>query len=232
MNYQLTYNKLISTRMEIKKDRVSLKKQGQYFEKHHILPKCKGGSNQKENLVLLTAREHFIAHKLLWLIYRDRQTALGFHKMISNNKNQQRTFSSRDYEFAREAYRITNIGNTYGKAGKGKVSSYKGIPRPEHSILMKGENNPFYGKKHTEETKQKLSILKKGKYKAELFGRKVLIKDNIIIGIFDSTWEIAKILNCSNSNVGHCLYGLQKTVKGHIVKNENDCRKIIRNITI
>jgi hypothetical protein len=36
-----------------------------YTEKHHIIPKSLGGSNKKDNLALLTAREHFICHLLL-----------------------------------------------------------------------------------------------------------------------------------------------------------------------
>tara|TARA_B110000285_G_scaffold94997_1_gene108414 strand:+ start:989 stop:1621 length:633 start_codon:yes stop_codon:yes gene_type:complete len=36
-----------------------------YKEKHHILPRSLGGSNDKSNLVELTAREHFIVHMLL-----------------------------------------------------------------------------------------------------------------------------------------------------------------------
>ena len=40
-----------------------------YKERHHILPKALGGSNSKENLVELTAREHFIAHMLLSKIH-------------------------------------------------------------------------------------------------------------------------------------------------------------------
>lgn len=36
-----------------------------YTEKHHIIPKSLGGTNQKENLVALTAREHFVCHLLL-----------------------------------------------------------------------------------------------------------------------------------------------------------------------
>ena len=36
-----------------------------YIEKHHIIPKSCGGSNKKENLVALTAKEHFICHLLL-----------------------------------------------------------------------------------------------------------------------------------------------------------------------
>ena len=38
---------------------------GSYVEKHHIIPRCIGGSDHKENLVSLTAREHFVCHLLL-----------------------------------------------------------------------------------------------------------------------------------------------------------------------
>lgn len=36
-----------------------------YSEKHHILPRCLNGKDNKENLVELTAKEHFIIHMLL-----------------------------------------------------------------------------------------------------------------------------------------------------------------------
>ena len=37
----------------------------EYHERHHIVPRCIGGTDEKENLIDLYAREHFIAHKLL-----------------------------------------------------------------------------------------------------------------------------------------------------------------------
>jgi hypothetical protein len=40
-----------------------------YSEQHHIIPRCMGGTDAKENLVYLTAREHFICHQLLIKIY-------------------------------------------------------------------------------------------------------------------------------------------------------------------
>jgi len=43
------------------------KRIGDGYEIHHIIPKSLGGSDNKENLVLLTAREHYIAH---WLLYK------------------------------------------------------------------------------------------------------------------------------------------------------------------
>ena len=36
-----------------------------YIEKHHIIPRSLGGTNEHSNLVKLTAREHFICHLLL-----------------------------------------------------------------------------------------------------------------------------------------------------------------------
>jgi hypothetical protein len=38
-----------------------------YTEKHHIIPSSLGGDNSKENIVSLTAREHFVCHLLLYL---------------------------------------------------------------------------------------------------------------------------------------------------------------------
>jgi hypothetical protein len=36
-----------------------------YFEKHHIVPKSLGGDNSSNNIVKLTAKEHYIVHHLL-----------------------------------------------------------------------------------------------------------------------------------------------------------------------
>lgn len=40
-----------------------------YVERHHIIPRCLGGSDEPSNLVKLTAREHYIAHLLLSRAY-------------------------------------------------------------------------------------------------------------------------------------------------------------------
>jgi hypothetical protein len=44
-----------------------------YTEKHHILPRCMNGDNSKENIAKLTAREHFIAHRLLTKMYPENR---------------------------------------------------------------------------------------------------------------------------------------------------------------
>ena len=42
-----------------------------YVEKHHIIPRCMKGTNERNNLVNLTPREHFLAHWLLVKIHPD-----------------------------------------------------------------------------------------------------------------------------------------------------------------
>ena len=66
-----------------------------YAEKHHIVPKTLGGKNNKSNIVILTAREHFICHLLLtkMLIDDDRHKMVYALHMLSNasNKSHRRT---------------------------------------------------------------------------------------------------------------------------------------------
>ena len=78
-----------------------------YTENHHILPKSLGGTDDKENLVYLTAREHYICHLLLTKIYEDDDKA--YFKMVKacvlmmfmKAPNQQRVYNSRMYEWIR-----------------------------------------------------------------------------------------------------------------------------------
>jgi len=84
-----------------------------------------------------------------------------------------------------------------------------------------GEKNPFYNKKHTEETRKKISekaknilIEKRNGYK----GLKIVIKDDVILAEFKSSKEVAEFIGCSPSNVRHVLGGGQKTAKGYIIK--------------
>ena len=64
MNYQRIYDQLINKR-------IKYPYKCDYHEKHHILPKSCGGSNDKSNIVYLSAREHYIAHLLLVRIYKN-----------------------------------------------------------------------------------------------------------------------------------------------------------------
>ena len=85
MNYNKIYDTLILRGIE----RCLFPEE--YFEKHHIIPKCLGGLNSKNNIVKLTPEEHYLAHLLLVKIYPNNDKLIfAAHRMTSgksrNNK--------------------------------------------------------------------------------------------------------------------------------------------------
>lgn len=62
MDYQRQYSLLIESRKQNPTE-------SDYCEKHHILPRSLGGSDIPENIIQLTAREHYMAHRLLAKIH-------------------------------------------------------------------------------------------------------------------------------------------------------------------
>ncbi len=83
MNYQKIYHALV----EKAKVRGLDKSQHEgYFEIHHILPRCMGGSDDKSNLVMFTGREHFIAHMLLWKSYPKNHDLMHAAWMMSHTR--------------------------------------------------------------------------------------------------------------------------------------------------
>lgn len=79
-----------------------------YIEKHHILPKSLGGSNEKANIVKLTAREHFICHRLLarMTIGHDRykMVTAAYSMIKKRRKTDSLKVNSRVYSRLREDY--------------------------------------------------------------------------------------------------------------------------------
>lgn len=71
MKNDVHYNKLI----EKARNRVT---PNEYYEKHHIHPRSLGGSDNADNIVNLTLREHFVAHLLLFRIHRVNHPRLIF----------------------------------------------------------------------------------------------------------------------------------------------------------
>jgi len=224
MEYLKIYNQIINNA----KSRTI----NEYTEKHHIVPKCLGGTNKKDNIVSLTAKEHYICHKLLCEIYPDEnKLKYAFWRMcnVANNEFQHRTYtvSSRVYNrIKQEVAEITSkrtkhysdavrklIGEKVSKKLKGRPSGKKGIPNPNHSEWMK-ENNPMKGKTHTDEVKAMLrevnSKPKREEHKSKISKNSPNNKTCIIEGTtYRSVAEAARQLGIS-----------ENTVRGR-VKNKN-----------
>jgi len=104
MNHKKIYASIINNAKS--QNRVKLKKLDKnyiYYEKHHILPRCLTGSDEQQNLILLTPKEHFICHKLLTYLYPNNKLAYAFYLMSFSNKYK-KYVSSKDYVYAKELF--------------------------------------------------------------------------------------------------------------------------------
>jgi hypothetical protein len=218
MDYKKIYDQLTESRICYKLDRIKEKKEGVYFERHHIVPLSLGGdksySLESDNIVLLTAREHYIAHRLLWLIYKNREMGFAFHKMVfSKSPLQERKFSSKAYEAAKLALSECQRGENnpmYGRESpmKGKPSKNKGKKLGVREFQT-GENNPAkredVRKKISEKLLGKEREKSRGVKNSNFGGMKILLKDDIVIGIFERLEEIIEFVPTSIFNLRNHL---------------------------
>ena len=97
MDYQKIYDNLMKKRLE--------NPPTEKFERHHIVPRSLGGSDNKDNLVRLTLREHYIAHLLLCRIHRGTRNyysmVRAFH-MMKAGRDGDFIKNSRMFEYFRE----------------------------------------------------------------------------------------------------------------------------------
>lgn len=118
----------------------------EYFESHHILPRSLGGDNTKANLVLLTAKEHFVCHLLLVRMTEGdarRKMAWAMWNLANvpgNVKQHRYRLSPRSYETVRKLYSEMSKGRKDSEETKRKRSeSCKRNPK-----VMYGEDNPEF----------------------------------------------------------------------------------------
>ena len=109
--YGMNYKRIYDDLMTKARSENRVKGGSTYYEAHHIVPKCMGGKGtikqweNHPNIILLTAKEHFVAHKLLVEIYPN-ETGLIYAYFLfvngtnSNNhgKNKYYTIGAREYE--------------------------------------------------------------------------------------------------------------------------------------
>jgi hypothetical protein len=100
-----------------------------YKERHHIVPKCLGGSDAKNNLVDLTAREHFICHWLLVKMHTGESKVKMIYALNGMKRNGHCTqryetkITSRVYEHLKKEFSIVHSATM-----KGRPAHNKGVP--------------------------------------------------------------------------------------------------------
>ena len=113
MNYSVIYDSLIK--------RAQSRALTSYKESHHIVPKCIGGSDDKENLVDLTPEEHYLAHQLLVKIYPDH-SGLSFAALTMSQGTKYVKRNNKQYGWLRRKH-AANVS----KSQTGKIYYNNGI---------------------------------------------------------------------------------------------------------
>ena len=148
--------------------------QGKFTHKHHIVPKSKGGTNSKDNIITLSWLTHYYAHYLL-------------AKENPDDKEIQRAWKVKGsidrwlhwcYSTQQRALKpwSDEVKKKMSESHKGKPSPTKGMKfgspseetRKKISDALKGNGKPPWNKGKTlqplsEEHKKKISEAKKGK---------------------------------------------------------------------
>ena len=210
-----------------------------YTELHHIIPQSMGGSNDKENLVDLTAREHFICH---WLLIKmtegeDRSKMLyALNGMKAENRYQQRyhtKITARVYE----KYRIEHAEN-HSKRMKGRKAWNKGVPqteehkeknrqaalqrapKSEETITKWKESRAGYT--HSEETRQKQSLALKGKPKGPMSEEQKQARSITMTGQKKTKSHATNVANAVLGNISINKDNTEKKVKKDVLQSYLD----------
>lgn len=122
-----------------------------YFERHHIIPKCFGGSNDRSNLVKLSYREHFICHLLLCrFTFGVGKQKMSYAMWRMAHPRKHLTISSLQYQIAKSL--VAENNKTHYLLGVPKTEAHKAALRKPKPItfLQNGINNHnFKGYYHT-----------------------------------------------------------------------------------
>jgi len=163
MYYLQIYEDIVNNALD--ENRKKLKRDDKdyiYYENHHILPKCLDGENKKENLVLLTGKEHYLSHKLLVEIFPDEDKLIySLWVMCNANKTGDRKYKTgaREYERLKIKFSKNQTGDKNHRYGKKPWNT--GLPKELQGFY--GHQGCMRGKKHSKETREKISEAGKGK---------------------------------------------------------------------
>ena len=197
-----------------------------YHEEHHIIPKCMGGANDKDNLIDLFADEHFIAHKLLAFENPENDSLQRAFSTMAHVRRHGRKYSvsEEDYAYIKSQnaqrlkqqwddpeYRISmsDMMSELWKDPEFKekaTASWKNEDRRKaQSDLMKQLNN------NPDVIEKKTNALHKWCDKAV----QQLDDDGNVIAEFPSATEASRKTGIQQSCISRCCNRLQKIAGGY-----------------
>lgn len=129
-----------------------------YGEKHHIIPVSLGGTNEPENIIKLTAREHWICHQLLAKMVLGEDKMKMLHVCLLFKKT---CTSSKRYNQLKKQRSEAMRGRKHSEETKLKIGlAHKGRKHTAEQIAKYSQK--VRGKKLSVETREKMSIAHTG----------------------------------------------------------------------
>jgi len=147
MNYKKIYTTLI--------DRATRRVNEGYVEKHHIVPRCLGGTDANENIVNLYPEEHYLAHQLLVKIHPTHYGVLSAAMLMTKHSKTNKRMNNKLFGWLRKRASLLTKGVPKSEETKTKMRKPKSV---EHRLNISkaqkanGGNGPA---KHKEESKIK-----------------------------------------------------------------------------
>lgn len=220
MNYRRIYNQLIQkARNESRVKGVEI-----YYEAHHIIPECLGGEGtvwawrSHPNIVLLTPKEHYIAHLLLCEIYPNEKK-LKFALWRMANPGNRPT----DYKMSSSGYsRLRNVVQQQLR------EQATGVPKSADTLIKLRKPKGPRSVEHINSLKR---IAKEKGFKGPVKDQKWYKAVSKIIlqydtnGSFlrewDSIQKASSELKINRSDIGGVCNGRYKTAGGFVWKFKN-----------
>lgn len=191
-----------------------------YIERHHIIPKSLGGSNDKDNLTKLTGREHFVMHRLLTKMCEHpmhaRKMKNALCAMMYNSKT--RGLNSRQFELARIAASEASCGPNNGMFGKTHIQEVKDA----QSLRAKER---FTGKSYEEIMGAAVAAVTKEKRRVS---RIKYLKENTQSGSQNPNVDNT-IYSFINVKTSETFSGTQIEFRNFIKIGKSCCWQVIRN---
>lgn len=136
-----------------------------YKEKHHIIPKSLGGTNDKHNIVSLTAREHFICHLLLIrMTVGKERIKMVYAAWFFNGNKKYKT----DFKINNRIYESLKIERSINQ--KMRI-----VSKEEKDLFLIGHTKAHVGRVCSEETKNKISNSNLGKKRSNITKQRLVL---------------------------------------------------------
>lgn len=183
MNYQKIYDTLVSRAGS------RPRKDGVYYERHHIIPRCLGGNDSSDNIACLTAEEHYLAHQLLVKLHPGHYgICFAAFRMTTHTGGGRMTNRLYGWIRKRLAQNVPKRGPmaqevktklSAAKKGKGWGEGMRASMAQYYSTrVMSNEERvnrsvASTGRTHSEETKRKISEAMTGKSRPDHYRKKM-----------------------------------------------------------